>query len=64
MIKLNRIGNKLGAVGLLGVVLAGGMVANQMVSESTIDAANQRARVQQMRVGLKGARAGLGQAGQ
>ena len=47
MIRLNRIGNKLGAVGLLGVLLAGGMVANQMVSESTIDAANQRARVQQ-----------------
>jgi methyl-accepting chemotaxis protein len=47
MIKLNRIGNKLGAVGLFGVLLAGGMVANQMVSESTIDAANHRAEVHQ-----------------
>jgi methyl-accepting chemotaxis protein len=47
MIKLNRIGNKLGAVGLFGVLLAGGMVANQMVSESTIDSANHRAGVQQ-----------------
>ena len=48
MIKLNRIGSKLGAVGLFGVVLAGGMVANQMMSESTINAANQRAHLQQM----------------
>jgi len=47
MIKLNRIGNKLGAVGLFGVLLSGGMVANQMVSESTIDSANYRAGVQQ-----------------
>ncbi|MGO8913632.1 MAG: methyl-accepting chemotaxis protein, partial [Bradyrhizobium sp.] len=48
MIKLNRIGNKLGAVGLFGVLLSGGMVANQMVSESTINSANDRAGVQQM----------------
>jgi methyl-accepting chemotaxis protein len=47
MIKLNRIGNKLGAVGLFGVLLAGGMVVNQMVSETTIDAANHRAEVHQ-----------------
>jgi methyl-accepting chemotaxis protein len=47
MIKLNRIGNKLGAVGLFGVLLAGGMVVNQMASESTIDAANHRAEVHQ-----------------
>ncbi len=47
MIKLNRIGNKLGAAGLFGVLLSGGMVANQMVSESTINSANQRAGVQQ-----------------
>ena len=40
MIKLNRIGNKLGAVGLFGVLLSGGMVANQMVSESAINSAN------------------------
>jgi methyl-accepting chemotaxis protein len=47
MIKLNRIGNKLGAVGLFGVLLSGGMVANQMVSEQAINSANQRAGVQQ-----------------
>jgi methyl-accepting chemotaxis protein len=47
MIKLNRIGNKLGAVGLFGVLLSGAMVANQMVSESTINSANHRAGVQQ-----------------
>ncbi|HLX16518.1 MAG TPA: HAMP domain-containing methyl-accepting chemotaxis protein [Bradyrhizobium sp.] len=47
MIKLNRIGNKLGAVGLFGVLLSGGVVANQMVSESTIDSASRRAGVQQ-----------------
>jgi methyl-accepting chemotaxis protein len=47
MIKLNRIGNKLGAVGLFGVLLSGGMLANQMVSESTINSANHGAGVQQ-----------------
>jgi len=47
VIKLNRIGNKLGAVGLLGVLLSAGMVANQMVSESAITSASNRARVQQ-----------------
>ncbi|CAL80235.1 putative methyl-accepting chemotaxis receptor/sensory transducer precursor [Bradyrhizobium sp. ORS 278] len=47
MIKLNRIGNKLGAVGLFGVLLSTGMVANQMSSETTITAANNRAWVQQ-----------------
>jgi methyl-accepting chemotaxis protein len=47
MIKLNRIGNKLGIVGLFGVLLSGGMVANQMVSESAINSANHRAGVQQ-----------------
>jgi methyl-accepting chemotaxis protein len=47
MIKLNRIGNKLGAVGLFAVLLSGGMVANQMVSEQTINSANYRAGVQQ-----------------
>ena len=34
MIKFNRIGNKLGLVGLLGIALAVGMAANQMMSES------------------------------
>ncbi|MBV9462380.1 MAG: HAMP domain-containing protein, partial [Bradyrhizobium sp.] len=48
MIKLNRIANKLGAVGLFSVLLAGGMVVNQMVSEPTIDAANHRAEVHQV----------------
>ena len=47
MIKLNRIGYKLGAVGLFGVLLSGGMVANQMVSEQAINSANHRAGLQQ-----------------
>ena len=47
MIKLNRIGYKLGAVGLFGVLLSGGMVANQMVSEQAIHSANHRAGLQQ-----------------
>jgi methyl-accepting chemotaxis protein len=47
MIKLNRIGYKLGAVGLFGVLLSGGMVANQMVSEQAINSANHRASLQQ-----------------
>ena len=34
MIKLNRIGNKLGLAGAVGVLLAAGMVANQMVDRS------------------------------
>ncbi len=34
MIKLNRIGNKLGLAGAVGVLLAIGMVANQMITES------------------------------
>lgn len=47
MIKLNRIGYKLGAVGLFGLLLSGAMVANQVISESTINSANHRASVQQ-----------------
>lgn len=47
LVKLNRIGNKLGAVGLFGVLLSAGMVVNQMVSESTISSANNRAKAQQ-----------------
>jgi hypothetical protein len=47
MIKLNRIGNKLGAAGLFGVLLSGGMAANQMVSESIINSANHLTEVQQ-----------------
>ena len=42
MIKLNRIGNKLGLAGAIGVVLAAGMVANQMMSEAAVEAANAR----------------------
>jgi len=47
MIKINRIGYKLGAVGILGVVLAGGMLVNQMLSEASITRSNQRADVQE-----------------
>ena len=42
MIKLNRIGNKLGLVGLVGILLSGGMLVNQMISESVIRTANDR----------------------
>ena len=34
MIKLNRIGNKLGLAGAVGILLAIGMAANQMIAES------------------------------
>jgi hypothetical protein len=43
MIKLNRIGYKLGLAGAVGILLAGGMVANQMMSEWAVEAANSRA---------------------
>src|SRR5262245_29705351 len=43
MIKLNRIGNKLGLAGAVGVLLAIGMVANQMVTETRIEEASGRA---------------------
>ena len=43
MIKLNRIGNKLGLAGAIGVLLAIGMVANQMVTEARIEEASERA---------------------
>ncbi len=43
MIKLNRIGYKLGLAGAVGVLLSIGMVANQMVTESTVAGANERA---------------------
>ncbi|UYO47547.1 HAMP domain-containing protein [Rhodopseudomonas palustris] len=45
--KFDRIGNKLGAAGLLGVILAGGMLANQFVAERKIEAANALADGQQ-----------------
>ena len=43
MIKFNRIGNKLGLAGAVGVLLAIGMVANQMVTEARIEQASERA---------------------
>jgi predicted negative regulator of RcsB-dependent stress response len=43
MSKLNRIGNKLGIAGAIGILLAVGMVANQVATESTVAAANTRA---------------------
>ena len=43
MIKLNRIGNKLGLAGAVGVLLAAGMVANQMITEASIEQASERA---------------------
>ena len=43
MIKLNRIGNKLGLAGAVGVLLAAGMVANQMITEASIEKASERA---------------------
>jgi methyl-accepting chemotaxis protein len=43
MIKLNRIGNKLGLAGAVAILLAGGMVANQMMTEAAVTAANERA---------------------
>ena len=48
MIKPNRIGNKLGLVGLLGIALALGMAANQMMSESAVRLANQQADNQRL----------------
>ena len=43
MIKLNRIGNKLGLAGAVGVLLAIGMVANQMITETRIEEGSERA---------------------
>ena len=43
MIKLNRIGYKLGLAGAVGVLLAIGMVANQMITEARIEQASERA---------------------
>ena len=43
MLKLNRIGNKLGLAGAVGVLLAAGMVANQMITETSIEQASDRA---------------------
>ena len=43
MIKLNRIGYKLGLAGAIGVLLAVGMTANQMHTEATVTGATERA---------------------
>ncbi|MEP6838776.1 MAG: methyl-accepting chemotaxis protein [Bradyrhizobium sp.] len=43
MIKLNRIGNKLGLAGAIGVLLAIGMAANQMMTEATVAGVSDRA---------------------
>jgi methyl-accepting chemotaxis protein len=49
MIMLNRIGNKLGLAGAFGILLAGGMVANQMMTEASVgratDVADRSQRV-------------------
>jgi methyl-accepting chemotaxis protein len=41
--QFNRIGNKLGLAGAIGALLAMGMIANQIVTERAVDAANERA---------------------
>ena len=43
MIKLNRIGYKLGLAGAVSVLLAIGMAANQMMTEATVAEVNERA---------------------
>jgi len=43
MIKLNRIGYKLGLAGAISVLLAVGMAANQIMTEATVAGTNQRA---------------------
>ncbi|WP_407159665.1 methyl-accepting chemotaxis protein [Bradyrhizobium sp. STM 3557] len=41
--QFNRIGNKLGLAGAVGALLAIGMIANQLIAERAVDAANERA---------------------
>jgi methyl-accepting chemotaxis protein len=43
MIKLNRIGYKLGLAGAVGILLAVGMTANQMTTESMVAGSTERA---------------------
>ncbi|OYU90299.1 MAG: methyl-accepting chemotaxis protein [Bradyrhizobiaceae bacterium PARB1] len=45
--KINRVGNKLGLAGLIGILLSIGVVANQTHTETEISDANRRADVQQ-----------------
>ncbi len=47
MVKINRVGNKLGLAGLIGILLSIGVVANQMHTETEVSGANRRADVQQ-----------------
>jgi CHASE3 domain sensor protein len=47
MSRINRIGNKLGVAGALGILLSIGMVANQTSTESSVEEANRRANVEQ-----------------
>jgi methyl-accepting chemotaxis protein len=47
MVKINRIANKLGVAGLVGILLSVGMVANQSSTETSVNEANQRADIQQ-----------------
>ena len=62
MIKLNRIGNKLGLAGAVGVLLSIGMVANQMMTESSVAGVNDRAdRAQRVTEGTLAAQADLRQ---
>src|SRR4051812_8945350 len=62
MIKFNRIGNKLGLAGAVGVLLAVGMVANQMMTESRVAGVNDRAdRAQRVTEGTLAAHADLRQ---
>ncbi|MBI5128339.1 MAG: methyl-accepting chemotaxis protein [Rhodopseudomonas palustris] len=46
MLKLNRIGNKLGIAGLIGISLAIGMVVNQSITESKVYEATRVADIQ------------------
>jgi methyl-accepting chemotaxis protein len=47
MVKLNRIGNKLGLAGAVGVLLSIGMLANQWMAESSVSEVTRLADVQQ-----------------
>jgi methyl-accepting chemotaxis protein len=47
MIKLNRIGYKLGLAGAVGVLLSIGMIGNQMITESAVGVVNELAAKQQ-----------------
>jgi methyl-accepting chemotaxis protein len=50
MIKINRIGNKLGIASAVGILLSLAMTTNQIISETAVEEASRRADVQQ-RVG-------------